>query len=298
MTATIYYADSNQFVTVVVTFTVSNVLTDGTVIFTVTDPAAATSTPSVTHVSVGKYSITVATATAGTWNYEAVATGASFDSPVQAGTFDVNDPALSKLYCTPAELKSRVGITDTADDFEILLACQGATGSIDEITGRYFWRGTDTRTYVPQSLYGQQLDDIVSVTTFKVDQDGDGVFEQTWTLNTDYALTVAPGSYNAAALGEQWPFTGFQVIAASKFMPFVWPWSHQDRIQVAGVFGWPAMPRNVKSAALIAAEDLFKLKDAPFGVAGFGEFGVIRVGSNPRVMSLLRRYISGDRVGV
>ena len=54
----------------------------------------------------------------------------------------------------------------------------------------------------------------------------------------------------------------------------MWPWSHQDRIQVTGVFGWPAVPLAVKQAALIAAADLFRLKDAPFGVAGFGEFAV------------------------
>src|SRR5262249_31365326 len=143
-----------------------------------------------------------------------------------------------------------------------------------------FWRATDTRTYVPQTMYGQQTDDIVSVTTFKVDFDGDGVFEQTWTQNTDYALTVAPGAYNQGALGEQWPFTGYAVIGTGKFLPFVWPWSHQDRIQITGVFGWPAVPLAVKQAALIAAADLFKLKDAPFGVAGFGEFGVVRVGAN------------------
>jgi hypothetical protein len=67
---------------------------------------------------------------------------------------------------------------------------------------------------------------------------------------------------------------------------------------VTGVFGWPAVPANVKQAALIAAADLFRLKDAPFGIAGFGEFGVVRVQANPRVMSLLRRYITGQRVGV
>jgi hypothetical protein len=297
VSATVFFADSNEFATLTNVFKVGGVPTDATVAtVTVTDPTGAVTTPAVTHVSTGTYSATVACTIAGTWNYLWEGTGTAADAV--AGTFTVSDPAVSRLYATPDELKSRLGITDTTDDFEIMIACQGAAGSIDEITGRYFWRGTDTRTYVPQSMYGQQLDDIVSVTTFKVDFDGDGVYEQTWTLNTDYVLTVDPGQYNAGSRGEQWPFTGFQVIAASKLVPFVWPWSHQDRIQVTGVFGWPAVPRNVKNAALIAAEDLFKLKDAPFGVAGFGEFGVIRVGSNPRVMSLLRRYISGDRVGV
>ena len=297
MSATLFFQDQQEFATLTNVFKVNGVPTDAsTVTLTITDPTGVVTTPATTHPQTGTYTATVACTVIGTWNYLWEGTGTAADAV--AGTFTVTDPAVSRLYCTPDELKSRLGITDTADDFEIMLAAQAATRSVDEITGRYFWRGTDTRTYVPQSIYGQQIDDLVSVTTFKVDFDGDGVFEQTWTLNTDYALTVAPGSYNPGALGEQWPYTGFQVIAASKLAPFVWPWSHQDRIQIIGTFGWPAVPLAVKQAALIAAADLFKLKDAPFGVAGFGEFGVVRVGSNPRVLSLLRRYISGDRVGV
>jgi hypothetical protein len=75
-------------------------------------------------------------------------------------------------------------------------------------------------------------------------------------------------------------------------------WSHLNRIQVTGTFGWPAVPLNVKEATLIQAADTFRSKDAPFGVAGFGEFGVVRVGPNLRVQSLLRRYINPSRVGV
>jgi hypothetical protein len=38
------------------------------------------------------------------------------------------------------------------------------------------------------------------------------------------------------------------------------------------------------------AEETFKLKDAPFGVAGFGDFGVVRVRENPAVARLLAPY--------
>ena len=42
-------------------------------------------------------------------------------------------------------------------------------------------------------------------------------------------------------------------ITGGKLFPYVWQWSHLDRIQVTGVFGWPAVPLAVKQAALIAA---------------------------------------------
>lgn len=307
MSATVFWADAggSELATLSNVFSVQSVPTDPTAVSCViTDPTGTTTTHTyngtapadITKTGTGAYALVIPCVLAGVWAFEWIGTGTASD--VASGTWTVSPLASPQLYCTPDELKSRLSITDTADDFEITTAVEAACRSIDEICGRYFWRGTDTRTYVPESLYGQQLDDIVSVTTFKVDFDGDGVFEQTWTQGTDYALTVSPGKYNAAAKGEQWPYTGIQVIAASKYIPFVWPWSHQDRIQVTGVFGWPAVPLAVKQAALIAAADLFKIKDAPFGVAGFGEFGVVRVQANPRVMSLLRRYISGSTVGV
>ena len=297
MSATVFYQDANEFATLQNIFKVSGVPTDpSTVTLTVTDPTGATSAPSVTHVSAGTYTANVACTVAGVWTYLWEGTGTASDAV--AGTWTVVTVALNQNYCTVEELKSRLGITDTADDFELGLAAAGASRAIDEITGRYFWRGTDTRTYIPESISRQSLDDLVSVTSLKVDRDGDGVFEETWTQGTDYALEVAPGKYNAAAKGEQWPYTAAQVITGGKLFPFTWMWSHLDRIQVTGVFGWPAVPLNVKNAAIIAGAQIFRIKDAPFGVAGFGEFGVVRVQSNPQVMWLLHRYITGQRIGV
>ena len=297
MSATVFYAAGDEFATLQNVFKVSGVPTDATtVVLTITDPTGATSTPSVTHVSTGTYSANVACPIDGVWVYTWDGTGTAAD--VVKGTWTVGPSSLNQNYCTTEELKSRLGITDTADDFELGLAAAGASRAVDEITGRYFWRGTDTRTYIPESISRQSLDDLVSVTTLKVDRDGDGVYEETWTQGTDYALEVAPGKYNASAKGEAWPFTAAVVITGGKLFPYVWMWSHLDRIQVSGVFGWPAVPLNVKNAALVIGAQIFRSKDAVFGVAGFGEFGVVRIQSNPQVMWLLHQYIAGQRVGV
>ena len=88
------------------------------------------------------------------------------------------------------------------------------------------------------------------------------------------------------------------MIGTGRFIPFVWPLSHRDRIQITGVFGWPSVPLAVKQAALLLAADIFRRKDAPFGIAGFGELGVVRIQGNPMVTQLLKRYITGQRVGV
>jgi hypothetical protein len=266
------------------------------VTLTITDPTGATSSPSVTHAGTGTYTAQVACTLAGIWTYLWEGTGAASDA--QAGTWTVGTVALNQRYASVEELKSRLNISDSADDFELILAVDAASRSIDEVCGRYFWRGTDTRTYVPSSIYRQDIDDLAVTAglTVKLDRDGDGIFEETWALGTDYQLEVSPWGYNTAAKGEQWPYTGFSIIGP-KYIPIVWPWSHQDRIQVTGVFGWPAVPSTVKQAALIAAADLFRRKDAPFGIAGFGELAV-RIQGNPVIMSLVKRYISGHRVGV
>jgi hypothetical protein len=85
-----------------------------------------------------------------------------------------------------------------------------------------------------------------------------------------------------------------------KYFPFIWPFSKLDRIQITGTWGWQQVPFAVRQATLQVAADLYKLKDAPFGVAGTAEFGQMRVAaaSSP-VLEILRPYVSPKRgVGV
>ena len=146
----------NEIATRTNVFSVAGVPTDATTVtLTITDPMGATTAPSVTRVSTGTYTATAACTLAGVWLYEWSGTGTATD--VVQGTFTVSTID-GTLYCTVEELKSRLGIPDTADDFEVTLAVQAACRNIDEITGRYL-RGTGTRTYVPESVYRQPIDD-------------------------------------------------------------------------------------------------------------------------------------------
>lgn len=56
-------------------------------------------------------------------------------------------------------------------------------------------------------------------------------------------------------------------------------------------WGWPAVPDPVKQACLILASETFQIKDAPFGVAGLDQFGVIRVRDNRMAESKLAPYV-------
>jgi len=297
VSATVFYTDANEFATLTNVFKVNGVPTDPTTAaLTITDPTGAVTTPSVTHSGTGTYTANVACTVTGIWTYLWEGTGTASDAV--AGTWTVTTVSLGQRYCSVEELKSRLGIPDASDDLELQLAVESASRSVDEVCRRYFYRGTGTRTYIPESISRQNLDDLVSVTSLNVDRDGDGVYEEAWVQGTDYALEVAPGKYNTAAKGEQWPYTSAVVITGGKLFPYVWMWSHLDRVQVTGVFGWPAVPLNVKGAALLLASDMFARKDAKFGVAGFSEFGVVRIQQDPMLITLLGNYKNPARVGV
>jgi hypothetical protein len=61
-------------------------------------------------------------------------------------------------------------------------------------------------------------------------------------------------------------------------------------LQVTARWGWTAVPAPVADACLILAEEDFKLKDSPFGVGGYGQFGIIRVRDNPMAARMLAPY--------
>ncbi len=62
-------------------------------------------------------------------------------------------------------------------------------------------------------------------------------------------------------------------------------------MQITGIWGWATVPAAIRQATLIAAAEIFKLKDAPFGVTGFGDLGIVRIQANPMVARLVGPYI-------
>jgi hypothetical protein len=260
--------------------------TDGT--FTVTGTY-----PTPVHDGLGLYHFAIPAADlAAPGHYEWVATSTGTGAGAVPGDFDVYDPYPSGagLYCTTEELKARLNISDTADDAQAVLAAAAASRAVDGYCDRFFSRITATRTYVPRSLYETRTDDLVSVTALATDPAGTapqgGTFPVSWPAGSFQLLPYNPGRGS-----EPWPYTRIRAVGGLTF-PWVIPLllMRMDRVQVTGVFGWPAVPEDVRTATLTLAADLFKLKDAPFGVAGFGEFGAVRVQANPGVAQLLGPY--------
>lgn len=316
MTATVFYDSANEVALLTNTFTSGGNPADPTAVScVVTDPSNAsvthtfggTAPADIAKVSTGKYTLAVPCSPAvagalGLWGGEWIGTGAVSD--VQPVTWRVLPANISQVwYVGMEEMKGRLGIalTDTTQDYELQTSIAASTGWINEYCGRHFNRITETRTYQPENIYELDVDDIVpgAPITVNVDQDGDGVYEQAWTQGTDYVLKLGRHLFNVNATGITRPYRKLQVCGSGKLLPFTWPLTHLDRVQIATTWGWTVVPWQVTEANRILAADEFRMKDAPFGVAGVSDIGLVRIQSNPWLVENLRAFVNSRRkVGV
>lgn len=193
-------------------------------------------------------------------------------------------------YASLTELKARLSITDAVDDAALTAAVDGASREIEDHTRRQFnaEETATARRYYAVSRTVCAVDDFHTTTGLVVetDDDLDGVYETAWTA-ADFQLEPIEGVHHGRT---GWPFWRLVAVGSPAF-----PTSSRAAVRVTAQWGWGAVPAQVKEATLILAEEIFKLKDAPFGVAGFGEFGVVRVRDNPAVARKLKPYRRGRR---
>lgn len=144
------------------------------------------------------------------------------------------------------------------DDLESAIA--SASSGLDFELGRRFDLGDpDTpRLFTPQDAITLPINDLADLTSVLVDQDGDGVFEQTWVRDTDFVLLPL----NAEADGEPW--THLEVRPSGRYSL---PVGGRGAVKITGQWGWLNTPdRIVEATGLIATQLLQRKRTAPFGV--------------------------------
>ena len=194
-------------------------------------------------------------------------------------------------YCTRDQLKKRLGmeVGDTQDDALLDELVTAASRAIDDYCQRRFYAVSETRTYTPEDSHTLAVDDLLSVTTLKTDEDGDRAYEVTWGAARDY--WQEPG--DDAAQGQ--PYTQIVFDRPDGRYRFMGRWRG---VQIVGSFGYAAVaPKPVVEACIRLAERLYKLKDAPLGVIsviGAAEGGtnaaLMRVQQDKDIAALLERY--------
>lgn len=193
--------------------------------------------------------------------------------------------AITNGYCTLNELKSALRITDSLDDTLLENAIEAASRRIDNECSRRFYKdqSATARVYTSDRHDMLFVDDVSSTTglVVKIDDDGDGTFETTLTLNVDYQIEPL----NNLAQGKP--------VLLLRALDTLFPIASNKRalVEVTATWGWPSVPDAICEATVLLASRQFKRLDSPLGVAGFGDLGAIVVRRiDPDVAALIEAY--------
>ncbi len=197
--------------------------------------------------------------------------------------------ALTNAYCTVAQLRNQFGDNAAKLPEELLERAVNATSrAIDRYTGRRFWQDPAPVTRAVRvrdsDAYEIDVPDISTTTGLAIETGTDGTYTTTWTAG-DYELH--PDGYD---LDHPEAYAWWRISSTGSL---TFPTGHRRAtVQITARFGWSAIPPDVEQACVIRAASLFKRNEAPFGVAGFGDFGPVRITRrDPDVIDLLHHFL-------
>ncbi len=185
-----------------------------------------------------------------------------------------------------------MSISDNTDNDLLEDLIESASRSIDRMANRRFYLDAtaSARLYRAYSDIFVYVDDIGTTSNLSValDINGNGTYTKTLTLNQDYILDPL----TASSLGR--PFTQLTMVSNTETWP-IFPGLTQNGlrpgVQVTARWGWPSVPDDINMACLILTADLYKRKDAPGGILGLGDLGVVRMSPIGRdVTAMVRAY--------
>ena len=193
--------------------------------------------------------------------------------------------AITNGYCTLAELKASLAISDSIDDTPLEAAITATSRMIDDYTGRFFYRNGTAQTpvsryYTPLDPWTMNMDDNYTITEVATDDN----FNQTWDTvwaTSDYMLEPVNNPQRG------WPVN--RILAIGRY---VWPYYLPQSCRITGIWGWAAVPAEVNMATLIQAARLFTRRQSPFGIAGSPDLGTVRLSAklDADVETLLRPF--------
>ena len=185
--------------------------------------------------------------------------------------------------CTVANVKQRLDITDSTDDAMLNTIVAAVSVALPDHTGRRFYATTETRYYQATSPWQLDVDDLLTITTLKTDDDANRVYETTW-ATSDYDLEP-----DNAALNSR-PYDCIRVSPLGRYFFPTW----RRGVQIAGSFGYAATaPGPIVEAALLASEQVYKRKDAILGTTGSAGFQQVvknQLENDPEIAPILRMY--------
>ena len=136
-------------------------------------------------------------------------------------------------YASIADIKGVLGITSTTDDVTIRRIAEAASRSIDREMNRTFVTSTATKYFNGTNVLW--IPDLLSVTTLKTDEDGDGTYENT------YQVATEPIDYYLYGVGLEdtlntFPKIRIETSVNGDYSGFATGCEHG--VQIAGVWGY------------------------------------------------------------
>lgn len=193
------------------------------------------------------------------------------------------------MYASLAEFKTWLELPaddEGLQDHHLERVLMAADRWIDQHCGRHFSLENEaTKLYYPNEEGYLDVVDLISITTLKMDTDGDRT----------YATTLDPDDYELLPYMDESgrPSVRFQKIR-------IWPLSSQafglgELVQIVGDFGYVIdnqPPEEVRVASLLLASRWWKRHETPLGVLSMTDLGTFeRISkSDPDVELLLAQY--------
>lgn len=188
------------------------------------------------------------------------------------------DPEVTHGYCTLDDLREQLGDLERKNlsARQLVRAVNAASRAIDEYTDRRFWADTNPVTKVfdvPAGTdYELWLPEDIAASAGLVVTPYDGTAYTTPLDSSAYRLWPYGANSSGSPYGGWWKLesTGssrFDVRGSRGNYP----------LQITARFGWSFLPPQVEQACLLIATALFKRKDAPYGVAQFGDIAAVQV---------------------
>lgn len=223
-------------------------------------------------------------------------------------------------YCTRTDAEQWMGTGQswsTNEQAVLEVAVESASRLIDEYTNRFVGSfsqssvtSTTSRIYAPQSATICYIDDVAGSVTVATDENGDGIFETVWGA-TDFQLEPLNGPsrgrpYNSVRAVSTRYFPSYETAsgwvsisggnrffyAPGAVLPFG-PHPREALVQVtSSQWGWPSVPTAIKQATVIQAAMIYQTKDAPAGLMGTPDMGLLRypTGLHPQAKLLVEPY--------
>lgn len=194
--------------------------------------------------------------------------------------------AITNGYCTLAEVKAALRVTDNVDDTLIENAIEGASRRIDGYCGRWFYKTSSTA--IPIYPYDQFLvrfpADVPNTTiTIKLDTAANGTYATTLVQGTDYILEPTDAPLRSR------PYRQARMVGGKTFSLEVTP--SFPTVQCTTEWGWNSIPDDVREACVLLSMRQFARLNAALGVVGFADMAITVRAVDPDVRDLLSPFV-------